>query len=244
MAAWCAVLTGLLASCGRSGPQTPHGLGWHTRKDGQCATLAVPLDYSHPGGAVIKLALFRIGAKDPHRRICVLLINPGGPGESGVDFLRSAKDAVSDPLAARFDLVSWDPRGTGASDPVRCGLGFGRAVDRPLPLPTTAARRQAQAAAAQRADQSCKQTAGAILGHVGTVNTARDLDRIRAALGAKRLSYIGYSYGTYLGQIYANMFPAHVRAMVLDGVSDANLSPEQLLLAEARGSRAIAQARL
>lgn len=142
---------------------------------------------------------------------------------------------MSDQLAARFDLVSWDPRGTGASDPVRCGAGLGRALDAPLPLPTTTAQRQAQDAVAQRADQACQQTAGGILGHVGTANTARDLDRIRAALGAKRISYIGYSYGTYLGQVYANMFPDHVRAMVLDGVSDADLSPEQMLLAEAKG---------
>jgi pimeloyl-ACP methyl ester carboxylesterase len=197
--------------------------------------LAVPLDYDNPDGAMIKLALFRIPAKDPNRRIGVLLFNPGGPGESGVDFLRTAKDVVSDRLAARFDLVSWDPRGTGGSDPVRCGTGFGRALDAPLPLPTTTPERQAQDAVARRADQACQQTAGAILGHVGTANTARDLDRIRAALGAARISYIGYSYGTYLGQVYAQMFPGRVRAMVLDGVSDADLSPEQMLLAEAKG---------
>lgn len=228
------VLAGVIASCGSAGSPPSRTLRWHSCQGGQCATLSVPLDYSNPSGKTIRLALFRIPAKNPKRRIGALLINPGGPGESGITFLRSAKDVISDQLGARFDLVSWDPRGTGASDPVRCGAGFDRALDLPLPVPTTAAQRSAADAAAQQLDQACKQRAGPILGHVATVDTARDLDRIRAALGETRISYIGLSYGTFLGQVYANMFPHHVRAMVLDGVSNADLTPGNLLLAQAR----------
>lgn len=225
----------LLAACGAGGSSSPSpSLRWHECTGGQCATLSVPLDYNKPEGKTISLSLFRIRATDQKRRIGVLLFNPGGPGEPGIAFLRRFGSLVSDQLAARFDLVTWDPRGTGASDPVRCGPAFGRALDLPLPLPATAPERRAAAAAAVRLDQACERAAGPILGYVGTVNTARDLDRIRAALGARRLSYVGYSYGTDLGEVYANMFPHRVRAMVLDGVSDAGLSPASLLLAQAR----------
>ncbi len=227
------LLVGLLASCGGgSAPTRP--LVWHGCQGGQCASLSVPLDYNNPNGKTIRLALFRIPARNSKQRIGVLLFNPGGPGESGIAFLRSAESVISDQLAARFDLVSWDPRGTGASDPVVCGPGFARALDLPLPVPATASQRAAADAAAVSLDRACQERAGAILGHVATVDTARDLDQIRQALGEQRINYIGLSYGTFLGQVYANMFPRHVRAMVLDGLSNADLSPRDLLLAQAR----------
>ena len=224
----------MLVSCGAGKASSHQLLAWHNCSGGQCATLEVPLDYSEPNGKAIKLALFRIPAKDPKQRIGALLFNPGGPGESGIAFLRSAGGVISDELAAQFDLVSWDPRGTGASDPVVCGPGFARALDLPLPVPTTASQLAAADAAAVRVDRACQQQAGPILGEVATVDTARDLDRIRAALGEPRISYIGLSYGTFLGQVYANLFPTHVRAMVLDGVSNADLGPQALLLAQAK----------
>lgn len=227
------LLVGLLASCG-GGSRANQPLVWHACQGGQCATLSVPLDYNKPNGKTIRLALFRIPARSPKQRIGALVFNPGGPGESGVAFLRNAETVVSDQLAARFDLVSWDPRGTGASDPVVCGPGFARALDLPLPVPATASQRAAADAAAISLDDACQERAGAILGHVATVDTARDLDHIRQALGEQRITYIGLSYGTFLGQIYATMFPRHVRAMVLDGVSNADLSPRNLLLAQAK----------
>ena len=223
----------LTSACGGGGAKV-QPLQWHACTGGQCATLTVPLDYSNPDGETIKLALFRIPAKNPKQRIGALLFNPGGPGSSGIAFLRVAAVLIPDQLAARFDLVTWDPRGTGASDPVKCGSTFDRVHDLPVALPTTAAELHALGAQILASDQSCARVAGPILGHVGTVNTARDLDRVRAALGEQRTSYVGYSYGTYLGQVYANMFPGRVRAMVLDGVVNANLTPRDNSLAQAR----------
>jgi pimeloyl-ACP methyl ester carboxylesterase len=210
-----------------------HQLRWHKCPGGECASLDVPLDYSNRAGRTIEVALFRIKAKDPKRRIGSLLFNPGGPGDSGVAFLRDNGPALSGKLSSRFDLIGFDPRGTGRTSPVRCGRSFGRLLDRNL-VPTTAAERRAAGAAYSRFARVCKRRLGRVLGHIATVDTARDMDRIRAALGEERVSYVGYSYGTFLGQAYANMFPKRVRAMVIDGVENASLDPIHASLAEAK----------
>jgi pimeloyl-ACP methyl ester carboxylesterase len=206
---------------------------WRPCKRGQCGTLAVPLSYNDPGGKQIQLALFRLPAKDPSKRIGTILLNPGGPGGSGVQFARLYGLGFPASIRARFDVIGWDPRGVGASDPIDCGAALARsfALDQ---APLTAAQRAALAAGNRSFGLACKAKVGAILGNVSTVDTARDMDRIRVALGERRITYVGYSYGTYLGAVYANMFPTHVRAMVLDGVSDPGQSAVQFLLTQAR----------
>ena len=151
-----------------------------------------------------------------------------------MSFVRLATIVFSAAIRARFDIISWDPRGVGASDPIDCGAALSVAVNLDQ-VPVTAAQRSALVAGEKRFGAACKAKMGAILGNVATVDTARDMDRIRAALGEKTISYVGYSYGTYLGAVYANMFPQRVRAMVLDGVEDPGQRAEASKLVQARG---------
>jgi pimeloyl-ACP methyl ester carboxylesterase len=206
---------------------------WRPCHFGQCGTLQVPLSYAKPSGQQIKLALFRLPAKDPSKRIGTILVNPGGPGSSGVQFARLTAIGFPAAIRARFDVIGWDPRGVGASDPINCGAALARAANLDQ-APVTAAQRAALVKGDQQFGAACQAKVGAILGNVSTVDSARDMDRIRADLGQKRISYIGYSYGTYLGAVYANMFPTHVRAMVLDGVSDPGESAKTDFLVQAR----------
>jgi len=188
----------------------------------QCATLQVPLDYGDPHGPMIGIALDRLPATG--RRIGSLLINPGGPGASGIEFLPGVTPGLSSALKSRFDIVGFDPRGVGASDPVTCGTG--PQLDRYLAVdedPATPAGVAAFVAADRRLVGGCEARSGALLGHVGTVDAARDMDRIRQALGDPKLNYLGFSYGTFLGATYADEFPTHIRAMVLDGAEDPEL---------------------
>jgi pimeloyl-ACP methyl ester carboxylesterase len=206
---------------------------WHACHFGQCGTLRVPLSYSDPNGKQISLALFRLPAKQPSKRIGTILVNPGGPGSSGVQFAKLTAIGFPEGIRNRFDVIGWDPRGVGASDPINCGAALARAANLDE-SPVTKAQRAALAKGDHQFGAACKAKVGAILGNVGTVDTARDMDRIRVAIGAKRINYIGYSYGTYLGAVYANMFPTHVRAMILDGVSDPGESANRSFLIQAR----------
>jgi pimeloyl-ACP methyl ester carboxylesterase len=170
----------------------------------QCTQLTVPLNYAKPDGATIKLALNRLPATDKARRIGALVTNPGGPGGSGLEMGFGARTFFTPQLRARYDIIGMDPRGVGLSSQVECKL--------PAREPSGVV---AQATAYGRA---CEQTSGKILPYVGTANAARDLDIARAALGGAKLDYYGISYGTLLGQYYAQMFPGHVGRMVLDSV--------------------------
>ncbi len=173
----------------------------------QCATLTVPLDYRHPDGQTIKLAMNRLPAADKTHRVGALLTNPGGPGESGVQFGFAAREFFTSQLRSRYDIVGMDPRGVGLSSPVECKV--------------TAAQQQAATtpvAAAALLGQACQRTSGKIIPYVGTDNAARDMDIARAALGQAKLDYYGASYGTLLGLVYAQMSPRHVGRMVLDSV--------------------------
>jgi pimeloyl-ACP methyl ester carboxylesterase len=197
----------------------------------------VPLDYFSPDSPTIEIAVARHPAEDPAQRIGSLVINPGGPGGSGIDDLPTELEVLTPGLLAHFDVVSFDPRGVGRSSPVTCGEGASTATQGliPDPAPTTPAGRQALLSSDQAYAQACEKASGSLLPYVGTVDAARDLDRIRAALGDARLTYIGHSYGTLLGLTYAQMFPTHVRAMVLDGVIDPALSAEQMVTDQAIG---------
>ena len=187
----------------------------------QCATARVPLDYDHRSGRKIQLALIRLPASDAAHRIGSLFVNPGGPGNSGVQFVRdAARSAYPQGIRARFDIVGMDPRGVAASTPVHC---FASGPEQQqffadynvLPIDRT----ELAAAVAKVTDLAarCQARAGWLLPHLSTANVARDLDMLREAVGDRKLNYIGYSYGTYLGATYANLFPDNVRALALDG---------------------------
>jgi len=199
-------------------------LDWADCGDGfQCATARVPLDSGHPRGAKISLALIRLPAGDPARKIGSIFINPGGPGGSGVDFVRAAGPILySDEVRARFDLVGFDPRGVIGSTPLRCFETFDQAlaVLPPMAFPVTRAEERIWIRSDRALARACARRGGAILDHMATADVARDLDLLRRAVGDDKLSYVGYSYGTYLGATYANLFPNKVRALVVDGVLD------------------------
>ena len=189
----------------------------------ECGTVQVPLDYDSPNGATISIALVRLPATDPAHRIGSLFLNPGGPGGSGVDYTVFAGPFLyTDEVRAKFDLVGFDPRGTNRSTALRC---FG--TDKqwgpyftPFAFPSTPAEEEAWMNADLYLDSNCAQRGGRIADHMATADVARDLDVLREAVGDAKLTYAGVSYGTFLGQTYANMFPNNVRALIIDGVLD------------------------
>lgn len=202
----------------------------------QCATAQVPLDYARPSGAKVGIALIRLPAKDQAHRIGSLFTNPGGPGGSGVEFVRQAGTSFGSDLHNRFDIVGFDPRGVGSSDPVRCNTGpqldaFFAADS----SPDDQREVDAFAAESKRFADNCKAKAAPELPYVGTTNAARDMDVLRAAVGDQKFTYYGASYGTYLGAFYAQQFPSNVRALVLDGAVDPKATSTGLLVEQAKG---------
>jgi pimeloyl-ACP methyl ester carboxylesterase len=189
----------------------------------ECGTVQVPLDYDGSTGGTISIALVRLRATDPAHRIGSLFLNPGGPGGSGVDYTVFAGSFLyTDEVRAKFDLVGFDPRGTNRSTALRC---FGNDKQwepyfTPFAFPSTPAEEQIWMNADLYLDSNCAQRGGRVADHMATANVARDLDVLRQAVGDAKLSYAGVSYGTFLGQTYANMFPNNVRAMIIDGVLD------------------------
>jgi pimeloyl-ACP methyl ester carboxylesterase len=188
----------------------------------ECTKVTVPVDWAQPAGATIQLALIRVRATGT--RIGSLFVNPGGPGVSGVDWLRQAAQAYGTALRSAFDLVSWDPRGIGASDPIEClpnsALDGFNALDS---TPDTPAEQTALVTANRDFATGCTQLTGPILGHVDTLSTVKDMDVMRAAVGDRTLSYFGASYGTFLGAWYAQTFPWRVGRLVLDGAVDPSV---------------------
>ncbi len=189
----------------------------------QCGSVSVPVNYRHPDGPSIQIALTREPAMDPAKRIGTLLFNPGGPGESGNQILPVILNLLPTEITQRFDVVSFDPRGTGASNPLDCGTNAS-AISSLLPVPTAPNQPLPGAAAFTAMAQACEQQYPSFLSEVNSTNTARDMDRIRIALGQQQISYYGLSYGTELGTVYASLFPHRLRAMVLDGAVDVNAS--------------------
>ena len=187
----------------------------------ECATLQVPLDYGNPRGGTIGIAVARLPASDPHRRVGALVVNPGGPGASGVNFVRDSRSQFPREVRERFDIVAFDPRGVGRSEQLRC------LDDRQLDALVSASGRDAMVDQSRRLAEACQAAAPRLLPHLGTVDVARDLDRLRQALGDGRLTYLGFSYGTFIGSLYAGLFPNRVRALVLDGAIDPAQGPNQ-----------------
>ncbi len=199
-----------------------------------CATVQVPLDYANPGGRKIGIALDRKPAAGT--KVASLLMNPGGPGASGVDELDYLQSLLGQSVLDHFDIVSFDPRGVGRSAAVRCETGA--QLDQFIhlnPSPATDAGFRQLVAATRSFAQACQARSAALLPFVGTVNAARDLDELRAALGDAKLTYIGFSYGTFLGATYADLFPTHIRSMVLDGAVDPAQDPIQSNLEQGAG---------
>ena len=200
----------------------------------ECATLTVPLDYTKPSGATIDLALIRLPARNQSQRIGSLLINPGGPGASGVDVARGISRAFSTEIRDRFDIVGFDPRGIGASAAISCHANL-QAYIAADPTPDNQQEWDNLARQNMALARECLGKAATVLPFVGTKNVARDMERIREAVGDAKLTYLGYSYGTVIGQVYADMFPAKVRAIVLDGAVDLSLGVEEVVLQQAGG---------
>jgi pimeloyl-ACP methyl ester carboxylesterase len=165
----------------------------------ECGTISVPLDYANPDDHPITIALNRLPAADPARRIGSIVMNPGGPGGSGLELAAREARSFPEELGDRFDLVGFDPRGVGRSTAVQCPAGLAIGFD---------------------SFDACIDQSRDILPFLGTPNVARDLEMIRRAIGDERLSYLGYSYGTAVGAVYTDMFPDRVRALVLDGAID------------------------
>ncbi|MFI6038564.1 alpha/beta hydrolase [Streptomyces sp. NPDC051315] len=224
------LLTGPAVAAPSTGAPSPGHIAWKpcTPPSGEggfeCATLTVPVDWKRPRGATIDLALARHLATDPERRIGSLLINPGGPGGSGVDFAFSAPGSFSPGLLERFDIVGFDPRGVGLSNPVRCDEDR-VAAQATLLHPDSAASFAALREANRALGENCLDLTGALVGHMDTASVIRDMEAIRVGLGEKRISYYGVSYGTGIGQQYAERYPHRVRAMTLDSNMDHSLDP-------------------
>jgi pimeloyl-ACP methyl ester carboxylesterase len=200
----------------------------------RCAKLTVPIDYAHPEGGTIQLSVIKVPSTNPSRRIGSLVVNPGGPGGSGVFYAAGAE--FTDPVREAYDVVGFDPRGVGTSAPVKCLDD--RELDAFLggdPTPNDKAEEQKLAGAAQSFADKCKAKGGTLLGHVSTIEAAKDMDVLRAALGEPKLDYLGKSYGTFLGATYADLFPTKVGRFVLDGVIDPNLTSSQVNEGQAVG---------
>ncbi|MEW1901495.1 alpha/beta hydrolase [Streptomyces sp. NPDC086147] len=183
----------------------------------ECATIKVPLDYSRPDGRKLDVEISRTRATGTEDRRGVLLLNPGGPGNTGLDMPVYLGPQLPDAVKQRYDLIGFDPRGVGRSSPVGCGL-----TDAELnwQRPYKAATFDKDVRWARTVAEKCRAANGAVLPHLSTRNTARDMDVIRAVLGEKRISYLGYSYGTYLGAVYTQLFPQRTDRFVLDSAVD------------------------
>jgi pimeloyl-ACP methyl ester carboxylesterase len=195
-------------------------------ESGECATVKLPRDYDEPDGPTTEIAVARVKARDPAKRIGALFVNPGGPGGAGVGTLTAVDlaDALSKDMRDRFDVVGFDPRGVGFSDPVQCFPSikdqFKALTGLQVTFPMTAKEESRYISSAQKLATACSTTGQPLTGSASTAEAARDMDVLRRAVGDPKLTYLGFSYGTALGQYYANMFPDRVRAIAIDGVID------------------------
>jgi len=211
-------------------------LDWSSCGQAQCAKLTVPVDYAKPDGATIQLAIDKVPATG-HRK-GALVVNPGGPGGSGVDYAAAAASGyvVSKDVRSSYDVVGFDPRGVQRSAPITC---YGDAqMDKFLgedPTPDAKAEQQQAAKDNKAFGKACEAKAGNLLAHVSTVEVAKDMDILRAALGEQKLNYLGKSYGTFIGSTYAGLFPKRVGRFVLDGVVPPDITSTQESLGQAKG---------
>ncbi len=210
-------------------PASVAGIAWQPcdpNPELDCADVPVPVDWSDPDGDRLTLAVIRHKASKPEERIGTILVNPGGPGDTGVGLVRGGGDDIDQWGGGRFDVVSWDPRGTHGSSPVHCFVSDAEqaAFWKGAAIPSTGNESPEESAAYARRTtdlaQRCGRVMGDLLNHISTVDTVRDLEHLRELVGDEKITYVGLSYGTMVGQMYANMFPDRVRAMLLDGIVD------------------------
>lgn len=192
--------------------------------DGECGTLRVPLDWAKPRGQGIDLAVARHAATDPARRLGVLMVDPGGPGGSAAEFALSG--LFSPEIRARFDIVGIDSRGTGNSLPIRCADLL---TGQPTSYPANEAEFTALLRFNRRVLDECRARSGPIFDHADSAAVAQDMDAARRALGERKISYFGLSYGTVFGQLYAEKFGDRLRAMVLDSVVDHSVDTRRFM---------------
>ena len=196
----------------------PAGTGTLTAS---CGVISVPLDYSKPNGTTIDLTVVRIHSSRNTHSLGDLQVNPGGPGGSGLNFALGEIPAFPATLFQHFDIVGFDPRGVGLSTPISCATDKQKdAYNAASPDMSTVAGFSAAKSLAKSFDQGCVKDLGSELPYFNTVNTARDMDAIRQALGDAKMNYLGFSYGTELGSVYAHLFPQNIRVAVLDGAVD------------------------
>lgn len=224
------------------GDQAPEGLAeyytqelaWESCAQGECAWLTVPLDYEDPSGDTIRLRVARTQASDS--KVGSLVVNPGGPGGSGVGFAEYVAESIAPNVAKAYDIVGFDPRGVGESAPVEClddaETSEFIAADG---TPDTPEEQEALLALVEDVYAGCVAESADLLEHVGTDSTVRDMDVLRAALGESELDWLGFSYGTYLGARYAEQFPERVGRFVLDGAVDPTLTSDQMGVDQAVG---------
>ncbi|GGT52391.1 alpha/beta hydrolase [Streptomyces atratus] len=191
----------------------------------QCAEVTVPLDYADPRGRTITVAISRLKATDTRHRIGAILLNEGGPGSPALFSPPTAREGMKK-VGPRYDIIGFDPRFVGRSTPLDCGWPVGTNL---LSAGLSRASFERQVAFQKNLADKCRATSSSLLPHASTRNTARDMDVIRGALGERKISYLGYSYGTYLGTVYTQMFPGRYDRMVLDGAIDPRRFGPQLL---------------
>jgi pimeloyl-ACP methyl ester carboxylesterase len=212
-------------------------IDWTTcRRSFRCAEIEVPLDYAEPEGETITLSLLKVLAGDPAQRVGSLVVNPGGPGGSGIEYAANSNLYFGSELRQAFDIVGFDPRGVGESSPVDClsdaDVDAFVASD---PDPDTPAEVAESDRMIRAFGRGCVERSGDLAAHMSTAEAARDVDIIRELLGDRRLTWFGASYGTLLGATYAELFPERVGRMVLDAALDPSLSAVDMSLAQARG---------
>ncbi|MDX6354276.1 MAG: hypothetical protein QOF98_1179, partial [Streptomyces sp.] len=202
-----------------------------------CATMKVPLDYADPGaGDDLKLAVARKKTTGPGSRLGSMLVNPGGPGGSAIDYLQYAALGYPAAVTSRYDMVAVDPRGVARSEPIECltnkQMDTFTAVDT---TPDNSSEITKLTAADKSFTAGCEQRSAKILGHVSTIDSARDMDVLRELLGDQKLTYVGKSYGTFLGATYAGLYPQRVGRLVLDGAMDPSVDALESSRAQAGG---------
>ena len=201
-------------------------LRWYTCYGyAKCATVKVPLDYDKPRGKKVELALLKVPAKNQKTKIGSLFVNPGGPGGSGTEIAYFSRDFLSPAVTDRFDVVGFDPRGVAFSKNVKCFSSPRKAAPvlntiNSAAFPYGATQEKAFKKAYDKHAKGCSTTGKPLTGAMSTAEVARDMDLLRRAVGDKKLTYLGFSYGSYLGEVYANLYPDRVRALAIDGVLD------------------------
>lgn len=210
------------------GVPTPD-LGWFDCAElfaprARCGVAELPLDYDEPSGEQVEVAVLKIPAKNQRDKIGTLFVNPGGPGGSGVGIASAAQWFLSPTLLDKFDVVGFDPRGTNFSTNVKCFKNLGEYIDvlggMQVAFPVKTTEIAAYLESSAKAGRACSTTGTPLSGSMSTAEVARDMDVLRRAVGDTQLTYLGFSYGSYLGTVYANLFPDRVRALVIDGVLD------------------------